>query len=66
MEHGHVHLDDCTDKENPENCDKQAGGNTIINPIRSARLNTLNSFTFKYGRIQIIAVILIENRTNKF
>lgn len=60
MEHGHVHLVHCTDKE-PENCDKQAGGNTIINPIRSARLNTMKSFTFKYGHIQIIAVILIEN-----
>lgn len=52
---GHVHLIECTDQENPENCDRQAGGNIIINPIRSARLITLNSFRFKYGRVEFIA-----------
>lgn len=55
MEHGHVHLDNCTNEENPENCDKEAGGNVIINPIRSARLNTMNSFTFKYGHAEFMA-----------
>lgn len=55
VEHGHVHLDDCTDTDNSENCDRQAGGNVIINPIRSARLNTRESFKFKYGKLEIVA-----------
>lgn len=55
VEHGHVHLDDCTDTDNKENCDRQAGGKIIINPVRSARLNTRDSFTFKYGRVEMIA-----------
>lgn len=58
VEHGHVHLDDCT-YDDAENCDKQAGGDTIINPIRSARLNTLNSFTFKFGRVEFVAKLPI-------
>ncbi|XP_055297431.1 beta-1,3-glucan-binding protein-like [Sitodiplosis mosellana] len=60
VEHGSVDLKDCTDQNNPEkNCHKQAGGDTIINPIRSARLNTQNSFTFKYGRVEFIAKLPI-------
>lgn len=55
VENGYVNLNDCTDTDNPENCERQAGGDVIINPIRSARLNTLNSFNFKYGRVEIIA-----------
>lgn len=56
MEHGFIHLKNCTDL-NKENCDRQAGGNIIINPVRSARLITKDSFSFKYGRAEIIAKI---------
>lgn len=56
LEHGHIHLEGCTDPT-PSNCDRQAGGNAIINPIRSARLTTAKSFSFKYGRIEVIAKI---------
>lgn len=56
VEHGHIHLDNCTDA-NPANCDRQAGGNTIINPVRSARLLTEQSFSFKYGRVELLAKI---------
>lgn len=52
----HVRLDDCTDS-NKANCDRQAGGNIIINPVRSARLVTENSFSFKYGHVEVIAKI---------
>ena len=31
------------------------GGGNIINPIMSARLNTASSFSFKYGRVEIVA-----------
>lgn len=54
VENGYVHLNDCTDSIE-QNCKRQAGGDIIINPIRSARLNTKNSFTFKYGRVEVIA-----------
>lgn len=56
IEKNHVRLDDCTDS-NPANCERQAGGNVIINPVRSARLTTQKSFSFKYGRAEIIARI---------
>lgn len=54
VEHGHIHLKDCTDL-NKANCERKAGGNIIINPVRSARLTTEKSFSFKYGRIEILA-----------
>lgn len=56
LENGHIHLNDCNDA-NPANCDRQAGGNKIINPVRSARLLTEKSFSFKYGRVEVIAKI---------
>lgn len=54
VEHGFVRLENCTDPD-PKNCNRQAGENTIIHPIRSARLNTAESFSFKYGRVEVIA-----------
>lgn len=56
IEHGCVHVNGCTDK-NKANCERQAGGNIVINPIRSARLSTKNSFAFKYGRAEVVAKI---------
>lgn len=56
LEHGHINLDGCTDKDR-SNCERKAGGNTIINPVRSARLTTEKSFSFKYGRIEVIAKV---------
>lgn len=55
MEHGYIYLSDCTDS-NRANCKRQADGSSnIINPIRSARLDTKQSFSFKYGRMEVIA-----------
>lgn len=54
VEQGFVRLNGCTD-EKSENCERQAGGDIIINPIRSARLNTKSSFSFKYGRVEVVA-----------
>lgn len=56
VESGYVHLDDCTDS-NQANCERQAGGNIVINPVRSARLTTGSSFSFKYGHVEVIAKI---------
>lgn len=56
IEKNHVRLDDCTDS-NTENCERKAGGNAIINPVRSARLTTAKSFSFKYGHVEVIAKI---------
>ena len=36
-------------------CNKTADFNNIINPVRSVRMNTYNSFCFKYGVIEISA-----------
>lgn len=54
--HGYIKLQNCTD-QNEENCERQAGGDIIINPIRSARLITKESFSFKYGRAEVTAKI---------
>lgn len=56
VEKAHVRLDDCTD-DNKANCERQAGGDVIINPVRSARLTTEKSFSFKYGRVEVIAKV---------
>lgn len=50
VERGHVKVEGCTNT-NPANCERKAGGNVIIPPVRSARLTTDKSFAFKYGRI---------------
>lgn len=47
-------MDDCTVPVE-ESCDRQAGGNIIINPIRSAQLTTKNSFSFRFGRVEVVA-----------
>lgn len=49
-----VRLKNCTDPD-PENCKRQTGGNIIINTIQSALLNTKKSFSFKSGRLEVIA-----------
>jgi len=37
-------------------CQRAAGGGgNVLNPIQSARLRTANSFSFKYGRVEIRA-----------
>lgn len=44
----------CTDSNN-WGCDRTGGRDHPINPIRSARLTTWNSFAFKYGTLEIRA-----------
>ena len=36
-------------------CSRASGGGNVINPIQSARLRTVNTFSFKYGRLEIEA-----------
>jgi len=36
-------------------CSRQSNGVNIINPIQSARLRTAESFSFKYGRVEVRA-----------
>lgn len=54
MLRGKVSLDPCT---NPEwdGCERQATPERIINPVRSARLRTINNFSFRYGRVEVVA-----------
>lgn len=54
VENAYVRLDDCTD-ENERNCELQATSHHVLNPIRSARLRTKDSFSFKYGRVEVSA-----------
>lgn len=44
----------CTNSMN-YGCDRQGTPNNIINPIRSARIRTLKSFSFKYGILEVRA-----------
>ena len=36
-------------------CERTAGEGNIVNPIQSARVRTVKSFNFKYGRLEIKA-----------
>jgi beta-glucanase (GH16 family) len=36
-------------------CERSSVGNNVINPIQSARLRTVNAFSFKYGRVEVRA-----------
>lgn len=56
LEHGNVYLSDCTDF-NRENCKQKADKIVIIHPVQSARLDTKYNFSFKFGRIEVIAKI---------
>lgn len=55
LEHGYIKLDGCTSRPDTGNCERQAGGKVIIPPVRSARLVSEKSFSFKYGRIEFLA-----------
>jgi hypothetical protein len=46
--------DECT---NPAfyGCERSGSGGNVINPVMSARLRTVNSFSFKYGRVDVRA-----------
>lgn len=46
--------EECTDSSN-WGCDRTGGVDHIINPIRSARVSTWESFAFKYGTMEIRA-----------
>lgn len=46
--------ENCTDSSNG-GCDRQGSANYIIHPIRSALLKTSESFSFKYGTLEIRA-----------
>ncbi|CAD7089074.1 unnamed protein product [Hermetia illucens] len=45
---------DCTNAAD-SGCERTGTPRKIINPIRSARLRTLKSFSFKYGRVEVKA-----------
>lgn len=48
-------VDECTGN-NFYGCERIAGaGGNIINPIQSAKLTTVESFSFKYGRVEFVA-----------
>lgn len=36
-------------------CSRSSGGGNVLNPIQSARLRTANTFSFKYGRLEVEA-----------
>lgn len=36
-------------------CSRSSNGNNYINPVMSAKLTSINSFSFKYGRIEVKA-----------
>lgn len=44
----------CTNNAN-YGCERTGTAENIINPIKSARLRTVNSFSFRYGRVEVRA-----------
>jgi beta-glucanase (GH16 family) len=47
--------DACT-ANNFYGCERNAGASgNVVNPVRSARLRTVNSFAFQYGRVEVKA-----------
>ncbi len=46
--------DTCTSNAN-YGCERSSGGGNMLNPIASARVRTANTFSFKYGRLEISA-----------
>jgi len=54
--HGGSPADECT---NPAyyGCERSGAGGNIINPVMSARIRTVDSFYFKYGRVEVRAKI---------
>lgn len=54
LKNGHVKLDPCTN-EMWDGCERHATRERIINPVRSARLRSINGFSFRYGRAEIVA-----------
>lgn len=49
---GHVEI---PSNECSEGCEREGSPDSIINPIRSAYVSTKNSFSFKYGTLEIRA-----------
>lgn len=45
----------CTGKRGTRECGYQAKSYLILPPVQSARINTLQSFSFRYGIVEIIA-----------
>lgn len=45
---------ECTDDTN-YGCERKGQGKDIVNPIRSAKITTKNSFAFKYGKMEVRA-----------
>lgn len=52
--------DECTSSR-PNGCSRTGTPDDILNPIRSARIRSINSFSFKYGRVEIRAKIPTGN-----
>lgn len=52
----HTHTYSCKSPTNNEyECRRRAALSTILPPVVSAKLNTKNSFRFRYGRVEIRA-----------
>lgn len=53
---GHVRIPstECTD-DRDWGCERSGSWDNIINPIRSAKISTINSFSYKYGTLEIRA-----------
>ncbi|XP_014607377.1 PREDICTED: beta-1,3-glucan-binding protein 1-like [Polistes canadensis] len=52
---GSLELQRCTSTPGSDDCKREAFAANVLPPILSGRLNTNNSFTFQYGRIEVRA-----------
>nr|XP_023017874.1 beta-1,3-glucan-binding protein-like [Leptinotarsa decemlineata] len=51
---GTIGIPECTNADN-SGCRRTGTATNILNPIKSARLRSLNSFSFKYGKVEVRA-----------
>lgn len=60
--HAKIPADQCTNPEN-NGCERWGSTDEIINPIRSALLSSSESFSFKYGTMEVRARMPSGNLT---
>lgn len=51
----------CTGEIGTRDCSLTANGPSIIPPIISAKVNTKEKFSFKYGKVEVVAKLPVGN-----
>uniref|UniRef100_A0A1S4GLP0 Uncharacterized protein n=1 Tax=Anopheles gambiae TaxID=7165 RepID=A0A1S4GLP0_ANOGA len=52
--HGGSPAEQCT-KHSPDGCERTGSHGQVLNPVKSASIRTVDSFAFKYGKVEVSA-----------